>query len=257
MPNITLCADDYGYNNEVSQGILTLIEKQRLHATSVIVNGKGLDLYGSQLKMASIQIGLHLNFTEGRPLSSSWKGSVFPNLPTLILKTYLRVLSYDMVYQEIMAQLDAFYRIFEKMPDFIDGHMHVHQFPIIREALIAIHQKENVYGWIRHTYSPTASWFSKIDFPKRQIINTLGGYRFYRLLQEYAIPTHTSFSGIYDLKKGDQYRTYFQHFLKESTDGGVIMCHPGLPGEENDSIALARQREFDYFMNDDYLEDIA
>src|SRR5438876_1108370 len=143
---IVLCADDYGQALAISQGIIHLIKEGRLSATSCMVNtshwldhAKWLIPYQHQ-----IDIGLHFNLTSGNILSPGYvlkHGENFFSLPILLLKTFFRNLDQVAIEAECHAQIDRFFDAMGFLPHYIDGHQHVHQFPIIREAVIAVYEK--------------------------------------------------------------------------------------------------------------------
>jgi predicted glycoside hydrolase/deacetylase ChbG (UPF0249 family) len=66
---LTLCADDYGVSPGVSTGIARLARSQRLSAISCITNSPHWEAAAERLAGLpdSVQVGLHLNFTEGTP----------------------------------------------------------------------------------------------------------------------------------------------------------------------------------------------
>jgi chitin disaccharide deacetylase len=52
--------------------------------------------------------------------------------------SFLHLLRREKLEGEISSQLQAFITAFGRLPDFIDGHQHVHLFPQIREALLSV-----------------------------------------------------------------------------------------------------------------------
>src|SRR5262245_51710288 len=109
MKNIVLCADDYGQAPPISAGILSLIKHRRLSAVSCMVNTPFWREHAQWLKPYSsqIDIGLHLNLTEGKPLSETYQavhGDTFFPLPTVLRRTFLRVLNQDAIAAECQAQ---------------------------------------------------------------------------------------------------------------------------------------------------------
>ena len=85
---LALCADDYGLSAPVSRGILRLAAIQRLSHTSCIVNGSAWPALAGELAGSGLQAGLHLNLTEGRPLSPALAAlwAQMPSLPSLIVQ---------------------------------------------------------------------------------------------------------------------------------------------------------------------------
>lgn len=253
MKKIILCADDYGLNPAVSAGIIDLVAKRKLSATSCMTNSPHWAVAASALKpfARQIDIGLHFNLTEGRPLAPltlcSGKDEL-PTLPRLLSKAFLHTLKLDEIIAELNRQINNFEANMQQLPDYIDGHQHIHQFPIIRTAIIHVCQQrfKGLPYYIR--------WASGLPFKaknvakcKRMVIYLTGGYSFKNLLQQHHIPHNQSFGGIYDFADSKQYAKLFSNFLKNIQPNGLIMCHPGLVNNDSDSIAKSRYDEYQYF----------
>ena len=261
LKQIILCADDYAQNVAISEGIHQLASRGRVNAISCMVNSKEWpNAHSALLSLrSSMFIGLHLNLTFGEAVSPVWRshyGKRFSGLPLLLTKAYLRKLNAAVVAAEIQAQVDVFTQAMNTHPDFIDGHEHCHQLPVIRDALLS--QSLTDILFIRSTSNGWADMMSTHDFPKRQLISLLGGATFRKGLVNRSLPTNTSFSGIYNLKKSSHYRHYFNKFLSNSQNGGLIMCHPGTPSNDaNDPQAGYRHHEFNYFQSDEFVSDLS
>ncbi len=256
MKQIILCADDYAQNMAISEGIVHLAENNRINATSCMVNSPVWDAAHHALLplQATLYTGLHFNLTHGNALSAAWKkhhGAKFPELPALLKSALCRRLNRDAVVAELQAQLDAYTKAMNAYPDFIDGHQHVHQLPVIRDAL-----PSGVF--IRNTTRGWADLFSMDGFPKRQLIALLGGLALNKQLKRQGSPTNSSFSGIYEFSHSHQYRQYFTRFLSRCLDNGLIMCHPGnVSDDTQDPLHALRQYELAYFSSDEYLQDLS
>jgi predicted glycoside hydrolase/deacetylase ChbG (UPF0249 family) len=258
---ILVCADDYGQTLPISQAILALINKKRLTAVSCIVTGTDWPQHAELLKpwINKVDIGLHFNLTHLQPLSSiyhSFYGNTFPTLSRLLLKSQLRLLKKAPIQAEFVAQYQQFKAMMSKEPDFIDGHQHVHQFPIIREAIIeSLLQKPGPKPFIR-LVNPK-SIFEKGRISKKLIIRLSGSVGLRSLLNQHQFAFNQSFTGIYDFTKASQYRSYVQSFLQEIDDQGLMMCHPGLPDQtEAWPLSFSRPLEYAYLASDAFLEDL-
>src|SRR5438445_12446121 len=111
MKKITLCADDYGQNQSISQAIIALLGKNRLTATSCMTTALTWPEHAKWLHplVQQADIGLHFNLTEGTPLSSNLMNSHgFLPLSPLLFKAYWRALNRVAIESELHAQLDAF-----------------------------------------------------------------------------------------------------------------------------------------------------
>lgn len=259
---IVLCADDYGQTSEISAGIVDLINKGRLSATSCLTNSSNWLKHANWLIpfRGKVDLGLHFNLTEGQPLSEQFRakyGSIFGSLPHLLAKSFLRQLDQSVIETELTAQLDRFEEALGRVPDFIDGHQHIHQFPVIRTALINVYERRlrlnNSY--IRSTIDHDMSKSIKFDH-KQWIIYLSGAKAFKQLLKARNILHNASFAGVYRFAKAPAYRGLFRCFLSQIGDKGLIMCHPGMKATQlSDKIMPARVCEYQYLASDSFLLD--
>jgi predicted glycoside hydrolase/deacetylase ChbG (UPF0249 family) len=261
---IVLCADDYGQAPAISEGILSLIQAGRLSAASCMVNTPFWMEYGSRLKpyQEAVDIGLHFNLTEGKPLSDALKQAqddrLLP-LPILMRRAFLRQLKREAIEAECHAQLDCFEAGLGRLPDFIDGHQHIHQFPVIRDALISVYdsrlraKKPYVRLVNERIHLTDFIWDMK------KIVIYLSGTRALKtLLEAHHIPHNKTFAGIYSFGQASEYGQYFPVFLEEVGDQGLIMCHPGLASKDpTDRISIARFEEYQYLGGHQFLADCA
>jgi predicted glycoside hydrolase/deacetylase ChbG (UPF0249 family) len=256
---IVLCADDYGQALAISQGILNLLDKKRLSATSCIVNSPYWEEHSQWLKPFSsdADIGLHLNLTEGKPLSALYAqqyGEYFQPLSTLLCRALMRQLSLKVIEAECNAQLDQFQKKMGFLPNYLDGHHHVHQFPVIRDAVLKVY-KERLQG--TGSYIRLVQTVSAPVCVKKLIIKAATQpHAFKKRLQRIKCPYNQTFNGIYTFSYASQYPQFFLEFLKKSSEGGLIMCHPSLPSSESlGGIGEARVMEYQYLMSDAFLRD--
>ncbi|HVY53765.1 MAG TPA: ChbG/HpnK family deacetylase [Gammaproteobacteria bacterium] len=263
MKRIILCADDYGLNASVSQGIIELLRHGRLSAVSCMTTSPHWSLYSSLLKPLRDKgdVGLHFNLTEGKPLSPEYikrYGNQFFSLSQLILRSYFHLLDGDVIERECEAQLNRFVEELGFLPDFIDGHQHIHQLPVIRKRVVAVHQRylKNKNAYIRSVYKKTAA-FSVSNQIKQLIIHLCGARGLYKLLKRYNIAHNSTFSGIYLFPYSIEYKSFFPRYLESAHDLGLIMCHPGLLNNElePDAIQEARFNEYSYLASKQFVED--
>ena len=67
-------ADDLGYFDEVSRGILHCAEAGVVTATGVMANGPAFEKWvGNRRALPSLSVGVHLNATLGRPLTAEMR----------------------------------------------------------------------------------------------------------------------------------------------------------------------------------------
>ena len=264
--SLALCADDYGLSPAIDRGIVQLTQAWRLTDVSCLVNGPRWPLAARELaalavvRQGRVRTGLHVNLTEGRPLSaelaSLWPQ--FPPLEKLIVDAHLRRLPEAALRAELQAQLQAFEQGRGKAPSHVDGHQHVHHLPQVREALLALLAPRGDIR-VRHTGRVQGPGYAV----KRLLIEGTGGRTLGPKLIALRRHANTQLFGVYDFKQPD-YRGLMQRWLRDLPDAGsLIFCHPGdatLPKEAAqwpaDPIAAARVRELAYLASDDFKTDL-
>src|SRR5689334_14189243 len=100
----------------------------RLSAVSCLVTSSRWQTDGQLLRASSCRVdkGLHFNLTEGAGRDA---------LSTLMMKAISRQLDQKAIEAECERQIDLFQTVMGCLPDFIDGHQHVHSFPVVRDAV--------------------------------------------------------------------------------------------------------------------------
>lgn len=267
MKRIILCADDYGQNSTISQAIIELFKMRRISATSCMTNAPFWLSQASFLKpfLTQADIGLHFNLTEGAPLSKEMAQQGFGSLLHVLLKTHVNGINRQMIEAELHAQIDQFMLGTGRMPDFIDGHQHIHHMPVIRDVILsAYHDRLKAHGaYIRCVHDKSTFWRTDSSYIKRLIIQLSGAASFKKMLSKHKIPHNSSFSGVYMFSNPGQYQKQFCKFLADILDNGIIMCHPGLKNEivadqdivDKDIIASSRFTEYHYFQSEQFLMD--
>lgn len=260
VKNIVLCADDYGQAEHISQAIIQLIQQSRLSATSCLVNQKDWPAQAARLKpfRDKIDIGIHFNLTEGTALSEAYAnqyGHQFSSLKIVLAKSMLRLLNPSAIEAECHAQIDRFFEAMGFLPQFLDGHQHVHQFPQVREAILSAHQKRLSHAYLR-VPRENLTWREGLFHPKRLILRNTGAQSLKHRVETLKIAHNTSFSGVYPFSKAHHYGEFFPRFLKAIENGGLILCHPGLPTDLlKDPLAHVRIEEFQYLSSQAFLKD--
>lgn len=216
----TLCADDYALSAEVDAGILQLLRQQRLGAVSCLATAPQWPAAAPALAAFAgrVDFGLHIDFTQGFPGQPRWP------LPALVLLAGLRCLPEAAIEREIARQIGLFVDATGHLPDYLDGHQHVHQLPQVREALLR-QVRAHWPGrppWIR------LSWPRRWRGLKAGLIAALGAGRQRWLLREAGILCNPDFAGVYSLSPAADYRRLMQAWLASLAPGGLIMCHPAM-----------------------------
>src|SRR6267143_1933485 len=129
-----LCADDYGLREDIDRAILELTRGRRLSAVScmVVFDRCSRAVVAELLQhQAHVDIGLHLCLTDEKlPLSPipQLSGKRLPSFAALVRKALSPGMRSAEIASHIAVQYDLFIEKCGRPPDFIDGHLHVHQF---------------------------------------------------------------------------------------------------------------------------------
>jgi predicted glycoside hydrolase/deacetylase ChbG (UPF0249 family) len=254
MKSLTLCADDFGLAPASDRVMLQLAERGRLGTVSCIVNTPGWAAAATALAGSGLACGLHLNLTEGRPLSPALAAvwPVLPALPRLIVQAHLRQLPRAALRDELRAQLDAFEQHRGQAPGHIDGHQHVHHLPVVRELLLDL-LADRPGVLVRNTGSVRGPGFAL----KRALIAATGGRTLGRRLAALRAQQNGPLFGVYDFGGSPGYRTLMQRWLAALPErGALLFCHPGA-ASAGDAISQARAREAAYFGSEAFTDDLA
>ena len=237
---IAICSDDFGLHDGVNHAVLDLAARGRLQAIGCMVGAPAWGAGSERLRGVSaeaVDVGLHLDFTE-HPLSPAIR---LP-LGAMIVRAYGRRLDAAQLRAEVHAQLDAFEHAMQRQPAFIDGHQHVHQLPMVRDALLqALHERDAGHRpWLRSTRRPQRS----AGF-KPWLIETLGARALAKHAAHRGLAQNAHLLGVYDFQ-GDAagYQARLAHWLAAAVDGDVLMCHPSAPTTAADALIAARGWEY-------------
>ncbi|MDH5638495.1 MAG: ChbG/HpnK family deacetylase [Nitrospinota bacterium] len=224
-----ICADDFGMAPDINEAIIELAANGKVTAVSVMAALPEADrasvapLSGLGDK---IDMGLHLVFNDAVSLSGS---KPFPEFRSLLTKCWLGLLPPRFAEEEIAAQYQAFLQKAGRPPDFIDGHMHVQQFPIIRRALIAFVQSlPGEKPYVRNSYMPLGDIMRQGVSPIKTWLLSLPGGSMKKILIRARIPTNDGFTGIYDFALHHRYPQFLAQFIKDPpSPSTLLMVHPG------------------------------
>jgi len=137
-------ADDLGYSPHRDRGIFQAFQDGVVTSASLIVNGASCQQAAKQAIGMGLEIGLHLNLTEGKPLTN------VPSLTNIqgVMHYKMKFLNHPVckedIERETIAQLERFKELTGSYPHHIDGHQHAHIVPKIPEIIAPILQQYGV-----------------------------------------------------------------------------------------------------------------
>lgn len=240
---IAICADDFGIEPGVDEAIVELCQQKRLSATSCLTMAPYFAEHAVMLSGLDADLGLHVNFTE-----SLGSQGLFLPLPKLIVQAYLHQLPKEQVLKQIELQLDVFEYHLGRAPDFVDGHLHVHQLPVIREALLRVLSERypDNMPWLRNTRPGSLSnglpWMQRL---KANVIGALGARSLSRSAQQIGARINRDFFGAYDFSRNHPpYAAMLDAWLQQASYGSLIMAHPAKYVSEQDAFGRDRIEEY-------------
>ncbi len=246
---IVLCADDFGMNQAVNDGIVALAEQGRLSVTTCLVGGPVFRSGAPALLASGLRSGLHLNFTE-----SMGQAGLYMPVSSLIRLSLLRQLDVQQLRTQIDRQLDQYEDAMGQAPAFVDGHQHVHQFAQIRTELVhALNRRYSQHKpRLRYTWPASLAGTPMQQQLKAYIIGALGARPFAALARQQGYLMNRAFLGVYDFSGGRQgYAALVHAWLQTAQDGDMIMCHPAASVQANDSLGAQRYAEFQVLTSPD------
>lgn len=140
-------ADDFGFSKSCSDAIFECFEKGYITTTTACANGEFIDYAIGLIKNTPYvdKIGLHINLTEGKPLTENIKcnNKICDKNGNFILfpKPYSRLSKKEKedIYNEMQAQVDVLKAKGIKI-NHLDSHHHIHNsfriLPIVIELAI-------------------------------------------------------------------------------------------------------------------------
>jgi predicted glycoside hydrolase/deacetylase ChbG (UPF0249 family) len=267
LRRIFLVADDYGISPAVNAAIRDLIARGRLNATSVMVGtpsferseAASLSLLNAAGPRAAI--GLHVTLTAPfRPLSADYRplrGGAFLKLEDTGGSAMLRRLDPQSLAREVAAQFHAFKAAFGRPPDYVDGHQHMHIFPQIRDAVLAVTKEQAPGAWIRQC-GRVSALHRRLSDPKGLFLDWLSA-SFRRRAKKAGVRTNPAFAGTYNFDPRTDFGALFPAFLQNLPEESVVMCHPGHVDAELrglDPVTTTRETEYAYFAGERFPKDL-
>lgn len=264
---IILCADDYALTPGISRGIRELACLQRLSATSAMTVSPYWETEGRILRdlMPSLSgrftAGLHFTLTDLKPLTNMPNlapQGTFPKLGDLLGRAIMRRILVDEIAQELNVQIDRFEAVMGAPPQYLDGHHHVHQLPIVREAVIEVARRRLAPDVFFRFCNESARGILRrgVSVPRAIIISMLG-HDFAARARAEGRRGNTGFRGVRDFSAAEDVSHLFDAYLTGPQPNMMIMCHPGIdepaPGID-DEIHARRPEEFAFLRSDAFAD---
>jgi hypothetical protein len=138
-------ADDFGRTRGVSRGIIRAHHEGIVTSTTAMMNLPGVvnDLHLAKADAPRLGLGVHLNFTLGRPLlPTEWCASLVDEHGYFLTQEAIAAnpdrINPDELRSELKSQVTSFKNALEGLPDHLDAHHSVHLFPALFQVYLDV-----------------------------------------------------------------------------------------------------------------------
>ncbi|MBI2816028.1 MAG: ChbG/HpnK family deacetylase [Acidobacteria bacterium] len=242
-------ADDFGYSRGVNRAIVDGYRNGIITSTSIMANGGAFD-DAAELAHSTpgLDVGCHLNFVEGAPLSSSDKvaqlvradGS-FYGLRTLVWRLVSGAIPVVELERECSAQIEKLLAA-GIQPSHLDTHKHTHLHPRVAAAVAAVARRYSI-PWLRRPFDNSRRAAATPDL--RELTGrclNLFASGFERRMMDCGMRLPDFFTG-FGLT-GRWTRPSLDITLQLVTAGVTeLMCHPGYYDAELEALPTRLKRE--------------
>ncbi len=252
---LTLCADDFGLAPGIDRAILRLGETRRISAVSCMTGGASWRQSAPELARLAdrLDLGLHLTLTELPPLGPMPRlaaSGILPPINALIGQALLCRLNLTEIRNEARRQIETFCQYLGRPPTHIDGHQHVHCFPVVRTIVYELAEEYGCY--VRNCATDLTALRHGAASPIKSLIINCMGLGFNGGLAAKNIPHNQKFFGLHDFNPTHDLHAMVALWLHLASDGTLINCHPGIDTTPGDPLANWRRHEYDYLCGDSF-----
>jgi hopanoid biosynthesis associated protein HpnK len=266
VKNLIVNADDLGWTEGVTRGILEAFHRGIVTSTSLLANGQAFAEAVKAAKAAPrLGVGVHLNLSDGAPVADREsvtsllddEGNLTDGPQSLLLKRARRKLVLDEVEEEWDAQIQKV-RDAGIHPTHLDGHKHVHMLPGLFDIALRLAKRHGIEA-LRVSLEESslrAALSSGAKQNPRVVLKQGVQARGLKLLARNArnqarragIATADHFCGI--AQTGELTIEGLEQLLKNLPEGATeLICHPGYTDEALQKSATrlqaSRQRELE------------
>jgi predicted glycoside hydrolase/deacetylase ChbG (UPF0249 family) len=252
---LVIMADDFGIGPATSQGILELGREGAVTSTVLLVNSPHAESAVRAWRQAGapLEVGWHPCLTLDRPVLPAWlvpslvdHDGRFFSLGGLLRRLALGRIRPTEVAAELRAQWQRFVACVGKPPTVVNGHHHLHTFPLVGRVLRKLLAEQSPAPYLRRVREP---WKALTGITgarcKRAFLHILGAgaARQQRLA---GFPGNDWLVGLGSpAPLGGPERLL--RWLNE-TPGEVVelTCHPGYPDETLPGRDQVRREELDH-----------
>ena len=254
MRQLIVNADDFGYTRGVNRAILEACREGVVTSTSLLANGAAFEeAVEAAASEPRLDVGCHLNFVEGRPVSAPER---IPHLvrgdgqflPAWHLATRLTLgaVPESEIEREAGAQIGKLLQAGVRVSH-VDTHKHTHTHPALARA-IGRAARELGIRWIRRPFENFLPGSAGRISPKRLLVESLNllASAFERRMSAMGLAMPDYFTGVVLTGRltGEEFGATLAALPEGTTE---VMCHPGYCDAELDGAPtrLRGERELE------------
>jgi chitin disaccharide deacetylase len=246
-------ADDFGRTRGVSAGILRAHLDGIVTSTTAMMNLPGVvpDLHQARTEAPRLGLGVHLNFTVGRPLlPAEWCASLVDEHGHFLTRDVLMAqpdrISPDELRAELKSQITTFKNAMDRLPDHLDAHQFVHLYPPLFRVYLDL--AENFKLPLRIPFPQLAAELDQVpliigDVPPETAKSMLHADRQFLVEHDFKAPDHFVATFFDQQATVEQLLSVIDNLPDGTTE---LMTHPGLVDDQlqaESRYALQREQE--------------
>jgi chitin disaccharide deacetylase len=181
---LIVIADDFGIGPEVSRSIAQLMRLGTVTGTVLLVNSPYAEADVKRWAASGRvgEVGWHPNLNLDRPVAPAGQvpslltaGGALAPLSAMLPRLAMGRIKYREVVRELDAQLRRFHDLVGGPPPVINGHKHIHAFPLVSRALTEVLQNWRLRPYVRRVAEPNSCLRNITGARvKRLFLSTLG-----------------------------------------------------------------------------------
>jgi hypothetical protein len=162
------------------------------------------------------------------------------------------------IQEEVERQLAKFTDAIGRLPDYIDGHQHVHVLPVVREAVIAV--AAPIRAYVRSTREPVDASMWRRPSAAESFYLARASRRLDSVARAAGVLTNRGFRGVRTFRETAPFGALFRKMIAGAGEGALVICHPGHPDEllaQRGPVLATRADEWNYLSGPDFPADLA
>ncbi len=264
MRRLIINADDLGIASQRSHGIFQCHEHGVISSASLIPNFGDSDVAARHARERDLPTGLHINLTDGSPISRTQDISSLLTMDGYFLgrETFERCLREEAIERvqlerEVRSQLEWFLEHYGQ-PTHVDSHHHIHVHPVVAPVVVALLDRYGI-AFVRIPSEPIPRLGFELEEDRKIWVEALSKQAEHArtLYSAHGIQSTQHFRGL--ALAGNASQKNFRHTLGSLEEGVTeLMMHPGSANPSGGVFEADPQRatELNILMNPDTVEEL-